>query len=533
MHRVRYDVAIVGAGSAGAILAARLSEDPTRTVLLIDAGPDYPTLDSLPHDLKYGHASVGQHRRADQFLDSGDGSGSASSHIRYLVGRASAHFSEMPVQTARVVGGGSAINGAVFVRGMPEDYDKWSAAGNLGWSFTDLLPYFRKIETDLDFQDEFHGADGPITVQRDAPATWLLPQVTFREACLEAGFAACPDLNHPRASGIGPIPFNTIRGMRASTAITYLAAARARPNLTIQANCMARRLVVSGAHARGMEIEQAGRTALVEADEIILSAGAIGSPHLLLLSGIGPQDPLEAANIDCLLHLPGVGQNLRDHPSIELRWTSEWSGAVPATPLHPHQLTLLYSTGVSSVRDDMRMRMQSFFASSAVTVPGTLVQTGLGVRATLQLPVGRGELRAASADPHAPPLLDYRFLEEELDRGRLRAAARLAIDLIGSRHLGPIARARLSPVDDDLRSDAALDDWLLHRVQTAFHICGTCKMGPDSDPLSVVDSTGRVYGLENLRVVDASIMPDVVRANINATTMAIAERLAHRICHDT
>jgi choline dehydrogenase-like flavoprotein len=305
----------------------------------------------------------------------------------------------------------------------------------------------------------------------------------------------------------------------------YLAPARHRPNLTIRANCLVHRLVFDGRQAKGVEVESGGATFFIEADEIILSAGAIGSPHILLLSGVGPAAQLTRLGVPLVLDLPGVGQNLRDHPLVWSTWRTKPDFPLDGTAPRM-QVCLRYTAEGSPLRNDMKISMQSF-ATERINRGGNRMQA-LGIRMTagIQLAVGKGELRLMSRDPKVQPFLDYRYLEDEFDRRRLREAIRLCVKLADHPSFRDSIAERLEPADAVLASDAALDAWLLREVTTSQHISCTCRMGPASDPLAVVDQYGRVHGLDNLRVVDASIMPDCIRANTNVTTMMIGERMA-------
>ncbi len=506
---MQYDVIIIGAGSAGCVLATRLTEDPQRSVLLLEIGPDYTTLEQYPDDLKYGY---------DQTASAVD-----APHNWSFVGIPTPQQgASMPVPRGRVVGGSSAINGQVFLRGVPEDYDNWAALGNDEWTFRQVLPYFRKAETDTDIRDDFHGSDGPIPVRRHKRDTWLPAQAAFYEACLAADFPADPDMNHPDSMGVGPIPMNNPDGIRMSTALTYLNPVRHRLNLTVKAQVLVRRLLLTGKRVTGVEVESGGERFVVEAAEVILTAGAIASPQLLMLSGVGPAEHLRSLGIPVLHALPGVGQNLRDHPNV--RVPVRVKDDFPLDPKAPRtQLALRYTAQGSSDRNDMQI-LQSSFSSPIGGDP--LQAEGIRFTCILELAVGAGALQLASTDPTVQPRLDYRYLEDPWDRQRLRDAVRLCARLLEHEAYQDIVAERLEPSEQDLASDDALDDWLLHHVTTTQHISGTCKMGPASDPLAVVDQHCRVYGLTGLRVADASVMPDVIRANTNATTIMIAERVA-------
>ena len=507
---MKYDSIILGAGSAGCVLAARLSENPRRSVLLLEAGPDYPTLGHLPDDLKGGPNLV-----AASEVD--------ASHNWSFVGTATPQQGRrMPVPRGKVVGGSSAINAAIFHRGLPEDYDRWVSLGNEEWSYHGVLPYLRKVETDLDIQDDFHGSNGPVPVHRYKPEKWHPIHSAFYEACRSAGFPHDPDMNNPETTGVGHFPMNNPGDVRMSTALTHLNLSRHKLNLTIKAGVLARRIMFDGRRAIAVEVDSAGERFVAEGEEIILSAGAIASPQLLMLSGVGQADHLRSLGIQVVHDMPGVGQNLRDHPMVELLLQGKEGS--PVASIGPSiQVALRYTADGSALRNDMHL-MSFAPPEGPSALPAETHAIHLGC--TLKLAVGAGELKLSSADPYMQPQLDYRFLADPWDRQRLREAVRLAVQLLEQRALRDILADRLMPTDRDLKSDEALDAWMLENVSTTHHISGTSKMGPASDPMAVVDQYCRVHRLEGLRVVDASVMPDVPRAATNATTVMIAERVA-------
>ena len=500
---MNYDVIIVGAGSAGCVLAARLSESPDRSVLLLEAGPDYPEIDLMPPEIKH------------DFNQTASRAGGA--HNWSFEGTPNHRSGKnVPVARGKVVGGTSAINHQIFLRGLLGDFDRWASLGNEEWSYTKVLPYFRRLETDLDATGDFHGTSGPIAVVRHKRENWLPLHEIFYRACLAAGYEDDPDMNGPDAEGVGAVPLNYPGSVRMSTAIGYLDPCRHRLNLTVRPNVSVRRIRFDGKRARGVEAISGGQVFDISGSMVILSAGAIASPQLLMLSGVGPKEHLEDLAIPMVHDSPGVGGNMKNHPGVTLRFRPVKDYRLQKDSPR-NQVGLRFSAKGSEFRNDIQVQ-------PLTSGPPGHVSDEIRVGCRLEYPTGFSRLSLSAADHQVQPVLDYRFLDEASDRERLREGVRECVRLFEDDSFKTVIHSRIAPTPEEVASDDLLDRWIFANLGIAGHTSCTCRMGPESDPYAVVDQRCKVYGVDGLAVIDASVMPDIPRANTNATTIMIAER---------
>jgi choline dehydrogenase len=525
-----FDYVIVGAGSAGCVLAARLTENSAVRVLLIEAGPsDSSWRIAMP-------SAVGSLLASDRFNWN-----YVSDPEPGLEGRRLTH------PRGRVLGGSSSINGMVYIRGHARDYDGWAAANLSGWSYAEVLPYFKRAEGHLGGGDAYHGAAGPLTVF--APDFQASPlAAAFVQAALESGYGFSADVNGERQEGFGRIDRTTTRnGRRASVARTYLGPALGRANLTIRTGVLVRRVLLERGRAVGIEYSRGSdlEQALAEA-EVIVAAGAINSPQLLQLSGIGGASDLTRAGVEVRCELNGVGAHLNDHPDIVIQHRcTEPVSIYPANRgLGKLAAGLRWFAGLEGLASSNHFEAGGFIRSRPgveypdlqltfmplAIKPGTVDDVGMHsfqVHIDLMRPKSTGHVRIRSANPAAAPSICFNYLTDPQDRADLRASVRLTREILAQPALARYRGEELNP-GDAVHTDAQIDGWIRRNVETCYHPVGTCRMGLDPKD-SVVDAECRVHGIDALRIVDASVMPSIVSGNTNAPTIMIAERLSDLI----
>jgi len=486
-----FDWIIVGSGSTGGVAAARATENPNVRVLLLEAGPDYPY--ELPNDLRRGgRNSVRRHDwRYGHVPNDGQ-------RIPFVFPR------------GRVVGGSSSVNTCIALRGRPYDYDEW---GLPDWTWEKCLPAFKRLETDLDFGGAWHGASGPIPIRRHARSELVPWQAAFLDACKMQGIPDCPDHNDPTAAGAGPHAMNKVGGERMSVLRCYFTReVRRRENLRIEPNVLVRRVLFEGKRAVGVEVERDGRVETLRARRVMLSAGAINTPGILLRSGIGPRARVEKIGVDLVADSPSVGARLLDHHGAAIFFLPAPDVVGFDDPLI--QTLYRFTSDGSAHANDVQIQAGSLLPLPRVTVPLVSLMCQIGK------PTGHGELRFESAHPHEKPRIFSRVLHERADRDEAIAALRRAWEIAQAAPMRSLA-TMIWPRRSTLFSDR-MHEAIRHACDSGYHPCGTVPMGDGPD--AATDARGRVRGVESLWVADASSFPTVPSANTNLTCIMFGER---------
>lgn len=521
----KYDYIVVGGGSSGCVMASRLSENPNTSVLLIESGPSDTS--------RWIHIPATFFKVIDQ----------GNVHVYGGPTDENLNNRESVVLQGNVLGGGSSVNAMLYIRGQAQDYDDWAAAGNDGWSYQDVLPVYKDIENNMEFADEYHGNSGELRVSETGYHHPL--SRAFIRAAQQTGIKPNADFNGADQEGVGFYQTTTHEGKRWSSAQAFLRQAENRPNLTIRTGARVAKVSFSGSTAEGVVLEDGTR--FEASKEVVLCAGALETPRLLQLSGVGNKQQLESLGIDVVSDLPGVGENYQDHLEVNVQcyakepisFYQQDKGFKAAMHMMQYQLfktglltsNVVESGGFIDVSDagrpDIQFHVLPFMAGwvDREEIP----EHGLTVNPCFLRPKSRGSLKIQSADPKQPALFDSRSLSDPEDLEILVRGTKKAIEIFKAPALQEVVGEFALPTADKLDDEEALRDFVRQTAKTVYHPVGTAKMGPDSDPMAVVDSQLRVKGVEGLRVADASIMPTLVSGNTNAPSMMIAEKASRYI----